>query len=166
MTLLACGTCGVSMLSTLLPPFGYWLQLLPIAFIAFHYIEWREGTFTLGKLVQRSLVGVIAFVASVAFLAFIIVPIVFLFVLILFTAKLASSDRKAKTTAGVILALSGQNPRPILATDPTSSRRPRSKLFFEDGEGTGLLQRGVAPLPPIRQYDCSEKRGQRRRAAR
>jgi len=105
MTLLACGTCGVSMLSTLLPPFGYWLQLLPIAFIAFHYIEWREGTFTLGKLVQRSLVGVIAFVASVAFLAFIIVPIVFLFVLILFTAKLASSDRKAKTTAGVILAL-------------------------------------------------------------
>jgi hypothetical protein len=42
MTLLACGTCGVSMLSTLLPPFEYWAQLLPVAFLAYHYIEWSR----------------------------------------------------------------------------------------------------------------------------
>ena len=105
MTLLACGTCGVSMLSTLLPPFGFWVQLLPVAFIAYHYIEWREGDFALRKLVERILVAVIAFVASVAFLAFIVAPIIFLYVFIAFATKLASPDRRAKATAALVLAL-------------------------------------------------------------
>lgn len=93
------------MLSTALPPLNYWVQLLPLAFIAYHFIEWKEGKFTVGKLVERSLIAIIAFIASVAMLAFFIAPIVFLVVLIAFAAKLASSNRGARVTAALILTL-------------------------------------------------------------
>ncbi|MCA9778602.1 MAG: hypothetical protein KC800_17865 [Candidatus Eremiobacteraeota bacterium] len=104
MTLFACGTCGISLLSNVLPPLTYWIQLLPIAFLAYHYIEWREGEFAMSKLVTRLGLAVVAFMAGVAFLAFIIAPIVFLCVFIAFLAKLASNDRKVKATAAFVLA--------------------------------------------------------------
>ena len=105
MTLLACGTCGVSMLSTALPPFTYWVQLLPLAFIAYHYMEWREGEFSLGKLAGRVGLATIAFILSAVMLAGIILPIIFLYILIAFGIKLTSSDKKAKMTAAGVLTL-------------------------------------------------------------
>jgi glucan phosphoethanolaminetransferase (alkaline phosphatase superfamily) len=102
---LACGTCGISMLSSALPPFHFWILLLPVAFVAYQIILKREGKLSTWTLLLNILAAGIAFLASVAMLAVIIVPLAFLFLFINLLKRLKSEDQRVRKIAATLLGL-------------------------------------------------------------
>lgn len=102
---IACGACGVSVLSSKFPPFEIWALLLPVAFVAYHIVLWWEEKLTSRVLVTNILKALLAFALAAMMLSFIIIPLAFLMTGLIFLGKLFTGDRRIRALAATVLAL-------------------------------------------------------------
>jgi hypothetical protein len=103
MSILACGTCGISMLSSALPPFGFWCAFLPIAFVLYHRVLDEEGTYSSGLLVRNMTYAIVGILASAIMLAGLVIPMMFLTVFLAFVPRLWSPNKVVKKIAFLVV---------------------------------------------------------------
>jgi hypothetical protein len=91
------------MLSSALPPFGWWCALLPIAFVVYHIILAKEDTFSSGTLILNLMYAAGCFLASAVMFAGLVIPAMFLAVFVAFVPRLRSPNKVVKKLAGLVL---------------------------------------------------------------
>lgn len=99
----ACGACGVSALSMGFPPFEAWMTLLPVAFVIYHFSQWRGGEFKSSQLVSHLVGGLVALFAAAAMLAVLVFPIFFLAALLGLLGQLRFKDKWSRIAVGAVL---------------------------------------------------------------
>ena len=101
----ACGTCGISMLSSAFPPFEVWSYLLLPALIFYICIQINEGEPVLGTILGSCGKAAALFMAGIAFLAGIIWPALILAAFVFFLKRVFRENRVNKYLSLSILGL-------------------------------------------------------------
>lgn len=89
----ACGTCGISALSSSFPPFHDWTYLLLVAFVLYNIVLIREGGTVSGTLSKSIATAFGLFFLSAFMFAGLVWPVLILAVLFFFLKRLAARDK-------------------------------------------------------------------------
>ena len=101
----ACGTCGISALSSSFPPFHDWTYLLMAAFVLYNVILIREGGSEVATPFKTICIALVLFVLSAVMFAGIIWPVVVLYALIFFLSRVRAKDKVTRYLSIGLMAL-------------------------------------------------------------